>query len=276
MQKVAMPAARPILKWVGGKSQLLNDLVRRVPDFRGVYREPFFGGGALFFELFAAGKLEGGTVLSDLNRNLIDVYLGIRDDVDGVISILKRHKYEMDYYYRIRALDPKKLSLTQRAARVIYLNKTCFNGLYRENSTGKFNVPFGKHKRPNFCDEANLRLAAEVLSAVEIENEDFEQSVNRSEAGDFVYFDPPYHPVSTTSNFTAYSQKGFNQADQIRLRDLMKALTKKGVSVMLSNSDTPFIRELYKDFKIESVRASRSVNCKGTSRGKVSEVIVRN
>jgi DNA adenine methylase len=269
------PKARPVLKWVGGKGQLLPELIKRVPTTFSTYHEPFVGGGALFFELAAQGKITTA-LLSDVNPSLVEVYIALRDCVDDVIKILKRHRYEEDYYYKIRALKPAKLSLPARAARIIYLNKTCYNGLYRENRAGEFNVPFGRHKNPTICDESNLRAVSRMLQSVQIAHSHFSSILQIAQSGDFVYFDPPYHPVSVTANFTAYSRHGFGEQEQIQLRNTFSELTQKGVKVMLSNSDTPFIRELYDGYGISRVYASRLVNSKASSRGKVSEVVVCN
>jgi DNA adenine methylase len=267
--------ARPVLKWVGGKGQLLPELVKRVPADFGSYHEPFVGGGALFFELAAHGKITTA-YLSDINPSLIDVYMALRDCVDEVIKILKRHRHDEDYYYKIRALQPEKLSLSERAARVIYLNKTCYNGLYRENRAGEFNVPFGRYKNPTICDEPNLRSVSCLLQSVSIERRHFSSILEVAQPDDFVYFDPPYHPASSTANFTAYDRNGFGEQDQIQLRDIFSELTQKGVRAMLSNSDTPFIRRLYANFLVSRVYATRAVNSKADSRGKVAEVIVCN
>ena len=267
--------ARPVLKWAGGKSRLLADLIRRLPPHFDAYHEPFIGGGALFFALVGQGRL-GRAYLSDANGSLIDVYVGLRDAVDDVIDFLKSHIYERETFYRIRALDPVGLSLPERAARVIYLNKTCYNGLYRENSQGQFNVPFGRYKNPTICDEPNLRAAARALQGVDIARRHFSSVLDYSRAGDFVYFDPPYHPLSATANFTAYDRSGFGPDDQRQLRDVFATLGERGVRAMLSNSDTPFIRELYAGFAIDQVMVSRAVNSKANGRGKVAEVIARN
>ena len=278
-EKDAGAAARPVLKWAGGKGRLLGELLGRLPDDfhsrRATYHEPFIGGGALFFALAGRGRL-GHARLSDANPSLIDVYLALRDDVESVIAALRGHVHERDHYYRVRALRPGELSLPERAARVIYLNKTCYNGLYRENKRGEFNVPFGRYKNPTICDEPNLRAAARALQGVDIGNRPFASILDYAQAGDFVYFDPPYHPLSATANFTAYDRRGFGPDDQRQLRDVFAALGERGVRAMLSNSDTPFIRELYDGFAIDRVYVARAVNSKASGRGKVAEVIVGN
>jgi len=265
--------ARPVLKWAGGKGRLLPELLKSVPDSFAAYHEPFVGGGALFFELANQGRLMTA-YLSDVNPSLIDVYVGLRDCVDEVIALLRQHQHDKAYYYQLRALNPKHLSLPERAARVLYLNKTCYNGLYRENSAGQFNVPFGRYKNPVICDEPNLRAASRLLQGVSIERRHFSSVLDVARSGDFVYFDPPYHPLSPTSNFTSYDRNGFRVQDQAQLRDLFKALTDKGVYVLLSNSDTPLIRKLYRGYAVSRVFVPRAINSKGDSRGKVAEVIV--
>ena len=266
---------RPVLKWAGGKRQLLPELLARLPQSFNGYHEPFVGGGAVFFELVAQGRI-ATAYLSDANPSLIDVYLGLRDGVDDVIAALRQHRYERDYYYQMRALRPADLSLPQRAARIIYLNKTCYNGLYRENRRGQFNVPFGRYKNPTICDEPNLRAAARALQGADIARQHFSTVLDHARPGDFVYFDPPYHPLSPTANFTAYDRHGFGPHDQRRLRDVFAALGERGVRAMLSNSDTPFVRELYSGFRVDQVYVARAVNSKANGRGKVAEVIVWN
>ncbi|MCA9865098.1 MAG: DNA adenine methylase [Anaerolineales bacterium] len=268
-------AAKPVLKWAGGKGRLLPELLTRLPHDFQAYHEPFIGGGALFFALAEAGRV-GQAHLSDANQSLIDVYLALRDSVDEVIVALHGHVYEREHYYRVRALRPAELSLPERAARVIYLNKTCYNGLYRENRRGEFNVPFGRYKNPTICDEPNLRAAARVLRGVDVAQRHFSTVLDYARPGDFVYFDPPYHPLSPTANFTAYDRAGFGSDDQRQLRDVFAALGERGVRAMLSNSDTPFVRELYDGFRIEQVWVARAVNSRAGGRGKVAEVLVRN
>ncbi len=266
---------RPVLKWAGGKSQLLPELIKRAPYDFVAYHEPFVGGGALFFELARQGKLNRAYI-SDINQALIDVYVALRDDVEGVIALLRQHRYERSYYYQIRALEPRNLSLAARAARVIYLNRTCFNGLYRENRAGRFNVPFGRYKNPTICDESNLRAASEALQSAHVSCRPFSSVLEYARPGDFVYFDPPYHPVSATSNFTSYDRDGFGEDDQVELRDILDELTRRDVLVMLSNSDTQFTRQLYRGYRVATVSASRAINSKADSRGKIAEVIVCN
>ena len=264
-----------MLKWAGGKGRLLPELLARLPASFGAYHEPFVGGGALFFALAGVGRL-GRVYLSDANAALIDVYLALRDDVAAVIAALRRHRYDRDHYYHVRAQRPAELSLPERAARVIDRNKTCYNGLYRENRAGQFNVPFGRYTNPTICDEPNLRAVANILQRADIARRRFDTVLDYAKAGDFVYFDPPYVPLSTTANFTTYDRAGFGPDDQRQLRDVFAELGRRGVGAMLSNSDTPLVRELYAGFRVEQVFAARAVNSKANGRGKVAEVLVLN
>ena len=275
--KWAMP--RPFLKWVGGKGQLLDDLLKRVaraePFER--YHEPFVGGGALFFELARLNRLgRKQAFLSDNNANLIGAYQGIREDVEGVIARLEVHKAQhcKEYYYAVRAEVPE--ALLDRAARIIYLNKTCFNGLFRENSKGGFNVPMGSYKNPLICDADNLRACATVLAKTKIQVRPFEAVVAEVEPGDFVYFDPPYVPLSKTASFTSYDKAGFGEASQRRLAEVFRELDAKGARVLLSNSMTGLVKELYGDFTLRRVRANRRVNSRADLRGDIDEALVSN
>ena len=278
ISKNAVP--RPILKWAGGKRQLLGELIPRIsfPSKYCTYHEPFFGGGALFFELARTNCLPSKVRISDSNHALVEVYSEVRQDVSKVIELLQRHReiHCKEHFYEIRSRDPSNSPAYARAARVIYLNKTCFNGLYRVNARGEFNVPFGKYSNPTICDEANLVAVSEALAGVEIEACTFESVLAHADAGDFVYFDPPYHPVSKTSSFTAYAKSGFGVRDQNRLFDLCQKLDACGVWFLLSNSDTDFIRLLYKGYKIETVLAKRSINSNGAGRGAIQEVLISN
>lgn len=272
-------APRPFLKWVGGKRQLLPDLLKRVDaagDFKR-YHEPFLGGGALYFELSRLGRLGRQAYLSDNNGPLIAAYEGVKLRVEEVIAALREHKAQHSerYYYTVRSQAPD--DLVKVAARIIYLNKTGYNGLYRENSKGLFNVPFGRYKDPAICDENNLRAVSRALKNAKIENRHFETVRARAKPGDLVYFDPPYHPISKTSSFTGYDRGGFGEDSQRLLATVCRELTEKNVKVLLSNSMSDLIVELYGgDFTIDEVFASRNVNSKGDRRGKVSEVLVRN
>jgi DNA adenine methylase len=262
---------RPFLKWAGGKGQLLGELRALVPALRGRYFEPFLGGGALFFDL-----LPKKGVLSDVNAEIVGCYATVRDHVGELVRALKRHHYDAEHYYAVRNADPTELSPVERAARTIFLNKTGFNGLYRVNRSGKFNVPFGRYAKPLICDEKNLRACSAALAKVELVVSDFEQAALRAKKGDFVYFDPPYVPLSRTATFTAYAPGGFGADEQARLANLFDRLARRGVEVLLSNSDVPEIRELYGAYRIEIVKATRAINSKGSRRGPVSEVLVTN
>jgi len=267
--------SRPFLKWVGGKSQLLPELLARIPKFTGTYFEPFIGGGALFFAL----QPEHAQI-SDLNNELINCYQVVQRDVEGLITELARHKYESEYYYTVRNIDraPEfaRWTPTQRAARVIFLNKTCFNGLYRVNSKGYFNVPFGRYTNPKILDAENLRNCNRALSKTTINDLNFIDACTDAKEGDFVYFDPPYVPLSMTSSFTSYSADGFGVDMQQALFELCRRLDQKGVKFMLSNSSAPFVLELYRGFRVEHVLASRAINSKAQGRGKINEVVVCN
>jgi DNA adenine methylase len=271
----AVKRAAPFLKWAGGKTQLLPAFDQFVPARFNQYYEPFVGGGAMFFHMHNL-KPAASAVLSDLNEELINCYRVVRDDVDELIACLKKHRNEKDYFYKVRAQDTARMSDAQRAARLIYLNKTCFNGLYRVNRRGQFNVPFGSYKNPRTCDEANLHAVSHALQHVTLQTQSFAKSLRSAGKGDFVYLDPPYQPLSTTSNFTSYTSKCFGESDQQELARTVKELDRRGSKFMLSNSDNEFIRALYADFRIETVLATRAINCRGDRRGKITEVLVLN
>ena len=278
------PLVRPFLKWAGGKRQLLPEIVKYVPKLtsKNTYYEPFIGGGALLFEL-----QRPQAVINDSNKELINCYKVIKDSLDELMEELSKDKYSNSEtsYYEMRDLDrsTKKyasLSEVEKAARIIYLNKTCYNGLFRVNSQGQFNVPFGRYKNPNFLDDAVLRAVNKYLNSNDITllNQDFAEAVKDAKRGDFVYFDPPYDPVSETASFTGYDVNGFNRDEQERLKEEFDALHKRGCKVMLSNSCTDFILDLYKDYQdtIIKVRATRSINSNALKRGMVDEVLVLN
>ncbi|CAD5927771.1 DNA adenine methylase [Planktothrix agardhii] len=277
------PLVKPFLKWAGGKRQLLPEILRYLPKNIGktTYFEPFLGGGALLFELQPKQA-----IVNDSNRELINCYRVIKDNVEELIEVLKVHKAKnsKEYFDYLRERDRlkqyNKFSDIQKAARIIYLNKTCYNGLFRVNSKGQFNVPFGSYKNPNILDEAVLRGVNDYLNqkSVTFLNRDFAEAVKDAKKGDFVYFDPPYDPVSNTASFTGYDINGFNQNEQRRLKQVVDELTEKGCNVMLSNSATDFILDLYKDHKytIETVSATRSINSNALKRGKINEVLVLN
>jgi DNA adenine methylase len=261
---------RPFLKWAGGKARLITQYNKYFPQEYQTYYEPFLGGGAVFFYLDPPGS-----ILSDINTELIITYRCVKDSVEELISLLQAHRqqHSQDYYYHVRA-SPGGTDL-EKAARFIYLNKTCFNGLYRVNSQGKFNVPLGKYKNPNICPEEILRAASAALHSAEIKQADFTDVLNHAtSSNDFVYFDPPYYPVSETSYFTAYSHYCFGQTQQVQLKEIFVELARRGVKVMLSNSDCDFIRQLYAGFQIYTISASRSINCNPKKRGQISELLV--
>jgi DNA adenine methylase len=260
---------KPFLKWAGGKTQLLPEILARMPSSFRRYHEPFMGGGAVFFSLQPQQA-----VISDINPDLVNAYTVVRDDVEGLIKVLRRHRSEEDYFYRVRAQDVSKLSPTQAAARIIFLNRTCFNGLYRVNRKGQFNVPFGRYKNPLICNVDNLRAVSQTLQGTTIRNDNVFNISLRVRRRDVVYFDPPYDPISSTASFTSYAKDGFGREEQRRLADLFAQLAERGVHVILSNSDTPYIRQLYKGFKIDRVMARRAINSRADKRGKVAEVIV--
>ena len=269
--------AAPFVKWAGGKGRLLSQLRPLLP--KGVERmrhvEPFVGGGALFFS-----RRPKRALLTDINPALVGTYTAIRDDLGGVIEGLRglaaRHSKESYYRVRERYNQSPRITTSKRAAMFIYLNKTCFNGLHRVNRKGEFNVPIGSYKNPRILNEDALRAASEALGGAGLRCTSFEALLESAKPGDFVYFDPPYEPVSDTASFTSYARGGFSRSDQARLRDVYRALDRRGCKLMLSNSDVPFIRELYSDFNVDTVAAPRAINCNAAKRGKVSEVVVRN
>lgn len=266
--------AQPFLKWAGGKRQLLPQLLSHVPADYGTYLEPFVGAGALFFAL-PPHKSE----ISDINPELINAYRQLQKAPDAVLRFLATCRNDEKFYYTLRACDVGTLTPAERAGRLIYLNRTCFNGLYRENRSGKFNVPFGHYKNPNFYDPQLLHAVSAFLKGVRIHEEDFSWVEAKARPGDFVYFDPPYHPLSPTSSFTSYSKGSFSAADQVRLRDTFIRLTEKKVHCLLSNSCCDFILDLYGDqrwFTVETVLASRNINANSEGRGKVKEVCIHN
>jgi len=257
---------------------LLAKLLERVAmaGAFGAYHEPFIGGGAFYFALMASNTISGEAFLSDTNETLIGAYLGVRNQVEHVIEHLRVHtgQHSREHYYEVRSHVPTRRA--ESAARIIYLNRTCFNGLYRENSKGGFNVPMGSYINPRICDVENLRACSEALKRAHVAARPFETVLDYAKPGDFVYFDPPYVPLSATSSFTAYSKGGFGEDSQRRLAGVFAELARRGVKVLLSNSETPLVRDLYKGFRIETVYATRLVNSRADRRGKVAEVLVRN
>ncbi|GAC1346423.1 MAG: DNA adenine methylase [Myxococcales bacterium] len=263
--------ASPFIKWVGGKTSLLPELLKHVPARVRRYHEPFVGGGALFF-----ATAPRRAILSDNNPELVHAYQQVRDDASAVLDELSRHVYERPHFEAVRALEPSRLRPAERAARFIYLNKTCFNGLWRVNRAGRFNVPIGRYKDPRFCDPGTLLRASHALQDVEIVHQPFERALALAGAGDFVYLDPPYDPVSPTASFASYTAGGFSWDDQKRLAVACIALNRRGVRFLLSNSATGRIRELYKHFEQRVVRAPRHINSKAAGRGHVDEILVFN
>ncbi|TEB15189.1 Modification methylase DpnIIA [Pelotomaculum sp. FP] len=266
---------KPIVKWAGGKSRVLNQLQRYIPTNFNNYHEPFIGGGALFFFL-APGLIMNNAkaYISDNIEELINLYIAIKTNVEELISETKKHIYDEEYYYRIRSIDPKDMSDIQRASRILYLNKTCFNGLYRVNRKGQFNVSFGDYCDPIICDEEALRNASEAFKNAEIFAGDFELVLDNARKGDFIYLDPPYVPLSATSNFTGYTAGAFCAADHRRLKKVFDILKNRGCYVMLSNSNTEFTRELYSDYNIKTINAIRAINSDATKRGAIKELVI--
>jgi DNA adenine methylase len=272
---------KPFVKWVGGKRQLLAQFRRmnlyppeNFDPKNSKYFEPFVGGGAVFFDLLPE---EG--FLSDLNKELVVTYNVIKNDLEKLIISLKKHKTDKDYFLEVRAQDPNKLSDVAVASRFIFLNRTCFNGMYRVNSKGGFNVPFGKYTNPLICDEDNLQKVSKALQNIDIKHQDYKEVLKKAKKGDFIYFDPPYYPVSKTASFTSYTAETFLEKEQTELRDTLVELNKRGCFVMLSNSDTPFINKIYsgiKGVRINKVQAGRAINSNGSGRGKITEVLITN
>ena len=247
------------------------------PEWSGAYFEPFIGSGAVFFYLSARPE-ERNYYLSDLNQEIVDAFCAVRDDVEGVIKLLAKHQqlHSKDYFYQVRGLVPQNLSALEKAARTIYLNKTCFNGLYRVNKKGEFNVPMGNYKKPSILQIETLKAASRALSPADLSTGHYSVLVDKAQAGDFIYLDPPYHPLSKTAMFTNYVAQAFGEKDQMELAEVVTALSKKGCLVMESNSNTDFIKDLYKGFKIQEVWARRSINREKSKRGAITELVVTN
>lgn len=268
-------AARPFLKWAGGKRQLLPEILSRLPPSFARYHEPFVGGGAVFFALHERGLLGPKRArLADINADLVNAYQVVRDRVETLIVLLGQFRNEEDFYYEVRAQETHTLDPVQRAARLLYLNKTCFNGLFRENRQGRFNVPFGHYSDPQFLKPNDLRAASRALRGVAIEQSTFDELESQAQPGDLVYCDPPYAPVSRTASFTSYSAGGFDDSAQARLTAMVQRLGNRGVNVLLSNSSVPLTHELYRNLHVEQVYASRAINSRGDRRGKVPELLV--
>jgi DNA adenine methylase len=266
----------PFLKWAGGKRQLLPRILSLAPARIDTYYEPFVGGGAVFFALAAEGRF-ARAVLGDANPELVNCYVTVRDDVGGVIAELEKHKNTERHYYRVRDRDPNDLTDAARAARVIYLNRCGYNGLYRVNSDGQFNVPFGRYARPKICDPARLSAASLALRGTKIVCGDFREVLETEHPGpgDFVYLDPPYVPVSRTASFTAYARRSFGLADQERLASSLGSLSRARVPAVLSNSYCTTTLRLYEGLKLQKVPARRAINSVGRRRGPVAEILVR-
>ncbi|MBV9121031.1 MAG: DNA adenine methylase [Chloroflexi bacterium] len=280
MQAAAVPPSRqrleagPIVKWAGGKGQLLAQLDPFFPDPRSYrrYFEPFLGGGAVFFHLQPRQA-----VLSDLNDELINVYEVVRDQLDALLDSLRRHRDDSEYFYYVRELAPNELTPVRRASRFIFLNKRCYNGLYRVNSKGRFNVPIGRYKNPpRIFDEANLKNVSALLRTADLRVAPYELAIARAGRGDFVYLDPPYQPLSATANFTRYTTASFDEEAQVRLAQALDELDQRGGRFLLNNHDTPLQRRLYSRFKIDVAMASRMINSRADKRGGVAELIVTN
>lgn len=271
---------KPILKWVGGKRQLLDEIDQRLPKKISYYVEPFVGGGAVLFD-----KQPQHARINDYNEELINVYRVVKDNPNELIKELAVHEEKneqlgSEWFYHVRGLDREsnfdELSNVEKAARIIYLNKTCFNGLFRVNSAGQLNVPYGRYKHPNIVNEVGIRALHKYFSEADIDMRqgDFAECLKDLPKGAFVYLDPPYMPITATSAFTGYTQEGFGYDEQVRLRDECIKLREQGIHFLQSNSDCKEIRELYKDFKIETVAAKRSINSRGDRRGAVKEVLI--
>ena len=267
----------PFVKWAGGKSQILPQITMALPEKLGRYYEPFVGGGAVFFSLRPTNS-----TISDANFELINAYRVIRDDLRGLlkeIGNLQKLRISRTLYNKFRDMDPETLTSHKRAARFIFLNKTCYNGLYRVNRNGKFNVPFGKYRRmPRLCDENNLREIQSLLQNTELVFSNYEVPLRRAKAGDFIYLDPPYSPEPETTGFVSYTKKSFSASDQTRLASKFKELHRRGCLIMLSNSDTKLVRELYSEFRATSLQitAGRMINCVGSERMGYRELLVLN
>lgn len=268
----------PVLKWVGGKRQLLDTFQPLLPKRITKYCEPFVGGGAMLFHL-----QPNIAYVNDINSDLVGVYSAIKNDVEALIIALSKFKNEADEFYAVRDWDRDKkkyasLSEAEKAARILYLNKTCYNGLYRVNNAGEFNSPFGNYQNPNIVNAPVLRAVSTYLNTatIHLTSTDYATVLQNIPRGTFVYLDPPYDPVSDTASFTGYSKGGFGRQDQIRLRECCDALDRRGIKFMLSNSATEFILEQYADYKITIVQAKRAINSVASKRGDVDEVVVRN
>jgi len=284
--------AKPFLKWAGGKTQLLDDIDQRVPkdEIRAgiidTYIEPFLGGGAVFFHIAYKYPEIKKYFLFDINKDLVNCFNSIKQNVDKVIKDLQKLSHDFfalpkskqrSFFYNIR----EQFNKDRSSAKLIFLNKTCYNGLYRVNKEGEFNVPFGNYKNPKICDSVNLRKVSRLLKKAQIICNDFENSEKYVGTNTFVYLDPPYRPISRTASFTSYAQNNFSEKEQVRLAGFCSHINTKGVKFLLSNSDPKnedpndhFFEEHYNTFKIERVKAIRAINCKGEGRGPIHELII--
>lgn len=268
----------PVLKWAGGKRRLLKQYEEHFPSQFGSYFEPFVGGGAVFFWLFQKKALhQKPIVLNDINPELHNFYQVLKSNCDELIDRLAVHqrKHNQDYYYKVRKKNQRRMTPLNRAARLMYLNRTCFNGLYRVNQKGQFNVPMGRYKNPLICDATGLKAASSALQSTTLTLGTFKDAVKNAKSGDLVYFDPPYVPLNPTSNFTSYTKENFGLKDQQELAELFAELASRGVKVLLSNSDTPLVTELYKGFEQFKILAPRAINSKAEKRQKISELLIK-
>ncbi len=279
-QQNSLLSAEPFLKWAGGKTQLLGQLDTFFPQRFSAYHEPFAGSAAVFFHLRRTRGCFAGSLM-DINPELINCYEIVRDDIEALIPLLRQHQrlHRKKHYYAVRAMDPSQITEVERAARFIYLNKTCYNGLYRVNAKGQFNVPVGSYARPRIFDESDLRAASDALRSIALSAEDFSAVLDVAKADDLVYFDPPY--FTENSGFTGYAigksgKVGFGADEHNRLAEVVNELHLRGCHIVLSNSDTDYIRHLFRHFTIHFVKARRPINCNGAKRGSVNEIVVTN
>lgn len=268
-------AVQPILKWAGGKRKLIDPLLSRSPQEIDTYYEPFFGGGALFFALFSRRRFKRA-VVNDANRELMETYRAIQSEqVHDVIALLRTYPHTREFYNHLRRVTPTQAnSRVVQAARFLYLNKTSYNGLYRVNLKGEYNVPFGRYRNPTICDPEGLLKAHRALQGVELLCNDYDACVTPAKPGDFVYFDPPYLPLNETSNFTAYTVGGFPAEEHMHLADVFFRLAERGVTVLLSNSTAKLSRRLYEGARIETIQVQRSINSRGDRRGAIAELLI--
>jgi len=267
----ALKGVKPFIKWAGGKSRLLAQYEPFFPPSFRRYFEPFLGSGAVYLHLQAQPA-----VLSDSNSDLVNCWQVVRDQVESLIAHLEQHQVDRDYYYRLRACAPEQLAPVERASRLIFLNKTCYNGLYRVNRAGQFNVPFGDYKKPRIFQADHLRAVSALMQPVKIIASSFDRVLREARRGDFIYFDPPYLPLSSTSNFTGYTGQAFGVAQQEYLAEVYRTLHSRRCLLMLSNSNTQLIRDLYCGFRIEEVWAGRAINSVATRRQPIRELVVMN